>query len=317
MSNAFAALALDDDERGGKEAPESSGDGGAAAQPAAPSSAADDATAGWLPASAPRPRTPAASIPKLKDPLIFLDLEMTGLDPAAHTILELSLLATDGSLTSTHQGPTLAIHHPSTILNHTMNAWSKAMHARTGLTARCAASEVSMEEAEAAAVAFVCGVMGWGDGKPPRGAEEEDGEASSVREAGGGEEEEEKAAAAAPAPPRRPRLATLAGNSVHVDRAFLATHMPLLASCFSHRVVDVSGVSELASRWFPAAFHSRPRPPQESEGGGAHTAEADVKASLAELRHYRATVFKEDNKEAGRAVAKRYPYGTGGRRRRG
>jgi oligoribonuclease len=100
--------------------------------------------------------------------------------------------------------------------------------------------------------------------------------------------------------------------------------MPALAACCSHRVVDVSGIAELAARWFPAAFHSRPRLPASSSGGGggggsggAHTAAADVRASLEELRHYRATVFKEDNKEAGRAVARRYPYGSHGGRNRG
>jgi len=334
-TNAFAALALDDDASDPEQHQDRPGEGrsgGAAAanapsQPAADPGAAD--AAGWLPASAPRPRTPstaggpvseAPTTPqKLKDALIFLDLEMTGLDERAHTILEIALLATDGALKTTRTGPALAIHQPPAVLT-AMNAWSEATHARTGLTARCAASGTSLGEAEAEAVAFVCGVMGWTDG-PPTFVE---GIANaSVREAGG-EEEEAGAGEAAPAthppPPRSPRLATLAGNSVHVDRAFLAVHMPALAACFSHRVVDVSGIAELAARWFPAAFYSRPRLAKDGdEGGGAHTAAADVRASLAELKHYRATVFKEDNKEAGKAVAQRYQYGTaprGGRGRR-
>lgn len=320
MANAFAALALEEseDEKATTAATRADAD---APQPAPPADAS--VTEGWLPASAPRrppaARTPGAQAPasKLKEPLIFLDLEMTGLDEHAHTILELSLLATDGALKTTMDGPTIAIYHPSDVLS-SMNAWSAAMHARTGLTARCEASTTSMAQAEEAAIAFVCEVMGWsGGGPPPGGGADDRGDGGEAEEGG---EAGPATAAAAPltTQPRacRPRLATLAGNSVHVDLAFLRAHMPRLAACCSHRVVDVSGIAELAARWFPAAFHSRPRVQVASsgEGGGAHTAAADVRASLAELKHYRATAFKEDNKEAGRAVAKRYPYGSQAKR---
>ena len=43
----------------------------------------------------------------------------------------------------------------------------------------------------------------------------------------------------------------LAGNSVYMDLAFLKKHMPRLAQCFHHRLIDVSTVAELARRWFP------------------------------------------------------------------
>ncbi len=56
-----------------------------------------------------------------------------------------------------------------------------------------------------------------------------------------------------------PGEARLAGNSVHVDMQFLRRRMPRLFAHFHHRIIDVSTVAELASRWFPADYRSAPR----------------------------------------------------------
>jgi hypothetical protein len=53
-----------------------------------------------------------------------------------------------------------------------------------------------------------------------------------------------------------PAIAQIAGNSVHVDLAFLRKHMPRLVDHLSYRIVDVSTVGELCRRWFPRE-HSR------------------------------------------------------------
>jgi len=84
----------------------------------------------------------------------------------------------------------------------------------------------------------------------------------------------------------QPQAAQLAGNSVHVDLAFLRRYMPSLAAHLSYRIVDVSSVRELAKRWYPAEMRRAPRKACE------HTALADIRESLAELRWLRKTVFK-------------------------
>ena len=53
--------------------------------------------------------------------------------------------------------------------------------------------------------------------------------------------------------------AQLAGNSVHVDAAFLRRWMPRLAAHLHYRIVDVSTVMELCRRWFPKAYRCAPR----------------------------------------------------------
>jgi oligoribonuclease len=64
--------------------------------------------------------------------------------------------------------------------------------------------------------------------------------------------------------------ATLAGNSVHCDLAFLKRHMPRLAAHLHYRIVDVSSVRELAKRWFPSASKRAPRK------ACLHTARSDI-----------------------------------------
>lgn len=83
-----------------------------------------------------------------------------------------------------------------------------------------------------------------------------------------------------------PRSVPLAGNSIGTDRRFLAAYLPDIENWLHYRSVDVSAVKELARRWYPEALASAP------EKKGAHRAIDDIRESVAELRHYRATVFR-------------------------
>jgi oligoribonuclease len=81
------------------------------------------------------------------------------------------------------------------------------------------------------------------------------------------------------------RKAPLAGNTVFVDRAFLARDMPSLEAHMHYRIVDVSSIKELARRWYPRVYFNSPAK------SGNHRALADIKESIEELRYYRASIF--------------------------
>jgi len=74
----------------------------------------------------------------------------------------------------------------------------------------------------------------------------------------------------------------LAGNSVSVDRSFIARDMPRLNAYLHYRTVDVSSVKELARRWNAKAYFNSPAKT------GNHRALGDIQDSIAELAHYRA-----------------------------
>ena len=74
----------------------------------------------------------------------------------------------------------------------------------------------------------------------------------------------------------------LAGNSVSVDRSFIARDMPRLNDYLHYRTVDVSSVKELARRWNPKVYFNSPAKT------GNHRALGDIQDSIAELAHYRA-----------------------------
>jgi oligoribonuclease len=77
----------------------------------------------------------------------------------------------------------------------------------------------------------------------------------------------------------------LAGNSIHTDRRFLIKYMPMLERYLHYRMVDVSSLKVLSRAWYPG--FSEPR-----KGPTGHTALADLRASIAELQHYRDTLFR-------------------------
>ncbi len=168
--------------------------------------------------------------------LIWIDLEMTGLDTDNDSIIEIATLVTDKYLNELAEGPMLAIATPLARLQ-AMDDWNRNQHGKSGLWQRCLASTVSLADAEAQTLAFL---RQW------------------VPE----------------------RASPICGNSICQDRRFLHRQMPALESYFHYRNLDVSTVKELARRWAPQVLASLKK-------DGAHLALADIRDSIAELRHYR------------------------------
>ena len=82
------------------------------------------------------------------------------------------------------------------------------------------------------------------------------------------------------------RTVPLCGNSIGMDRRFLAVHLPAVEEFLHYRSVDVSTIKELARRWYPGSLTGAPRK------AGNHRALDDIKESVEELRYYREHVFR-------------------------
>lgn len=177
--------------------------------------------------------------------IVWIDLEMTGLDPEREVIIEIASLVTDSDLNILAEGPNLAVWQPEDILAN-MDAWNQRTHTDSGLIDRVRASQYSVEDAEERTLNFV---QKWTNS----------------------------------------RTAPLAGNSIHQDRRFLVKYMPKLEDYLHYRILDVSTVKELATRWYPEEFMERPRKNDD------HQALADIRASVEELRYYREAIFRSDD----------------------
>jgi oligoribonuclease len=77
----------------------------------------------------------------------------------------------------------------------------------------------------------------------------------------------------------------LCGNSIGMDRRFLAAYLPEIEQWLHYRSIDVSSVKELVRRWYPSVRAGRPRK------AGSHRALDDIRESVNELRYYREHVF--------------------------
>ena len=86
--------------------------------------------------------------------LVWMDLEMTGLDPERERIIEIATLITDSSLELIAEGPELIVHQPEALLA-AMDAWNTKHHGESGLTDRVRASTVSEQQAENLTLEFV------------------------------------------------------------------------------------------------------------------------------------------------------------------
>ena len=174
--------------------------------------------------------------------LVWMDLEMTGLEPSRHVIVEIATLVTDDDLNIVAEGPDLVIHHDEEALAQ-MDPVVVEMHTRSGLLDSIRASTISLADAGAQTLEFI---------------------KSQVTEA---------------------RKVPLCGNSIGMDRRFLAAYLPEIEEYLHYRSVDVSTIKELVKRWYPALNSSRPRKT------GAHRALDDIVESIAEMKFYREHVF--------------------------
>lgn len=86
--------------------------------------------------------------------LIWMDMEMTGLDHEKGVILEIATVVTDDALEVVAEGPNLAIHHPEEVLSN-MEAWSREHHQASGLLDRVRASTVDTARAESMTLEFI------------------------------------------------------------------------------------------------------------------------------------------------------------------
>lgn len=173
--------------------------------------------------------------------LIWIDLEMTGLDPMRDQIIEIATLITDSQLRVLAEGPVIAIHQPEHVLA-AMDEWNRTHHGASGLLERVRLSREDEGSAERQTLAFL---QGW----------------------------------------CRAGASPLCGNSICQDRRFLARWMPRLESFFHYRNLDVSTVKILAQRWAPEVAEAFKKT-------GAHLALSDIKESIAELAHYRASLMR-------------------------
>ncbi len=98
--------------------------------------------------------TPVPALPKSDQNLVWLDCEMTGLNPETDRLLEIAVVVTGPHLEPRVEGPVFAIHQSDELLNG-MDAWNKGTHGRSGLIDKVRASTITEAEAEQQIIEFL------------------------------------------------------------------------------------------------------------------------------------------------------------------
>lgn len=174
-----------------------------------------------------------------KDRLVWLDMEMTGLDPAREVPIQLAVIITSSELEEL-AAIELTLWAPESALA-AMEPIPREMHLANGLLEEVRRSNLSVAEGEKKVMELLTRWVPYREG-------------------------------------------ILCGNSIHQDRRFLNKYFPVIDGYLHYRMVDVSSLKELVKRWYgPAAAYTK--------GQGKHTALADVRESIDELRHYRKMVM--------------------------
>jgi oligoribonuclease len=173
--------------------------------------------------------------------LVWLDMEMTGLEPERERIIELAMVVTDSNLVTIAESPVWVVHQSDAQLD-AMDDWNKNTHGRSGLIGRVKASVLDEAAVEAAALAFVKEYL-------PE------------------------------------RASPMCGNSIGQDRRFMVRYMPQLEAWFHYRNLDVSTLKELCKRWKPEVAKGFVKKAD-------HTAMADIRESIEELKYYREHFIK-------------------------
>jgi len=86
--------------------------------------------------------------------LIWLDMEMTGLDPEKERIIEVAVVVTEPDLTVVAEGPVIVVHQSNELLD-AMDHWNTSTHGRSGLTEKVRASTIDEAQAQATLIAFL------------------------------------------------------------------------------------------------------------------------------------------------------------------
>ncbi|KAF8806529.1 ribonuclease H-like protein [Phlegmacium glaucopus] len=175
-------------------------------------------------------------------PLVWVDCEMTGLNPGKDKIIEIAVLITNGNLEIVDPGIEYVIRVDKEVLDG-MDSWCTEHHGQSGLTQACLDSPHTMQFVADEVLEYIKKWI-----------------------------------------PRQ-RTGVLAGNSVHVDRIFLAAEMPAVIDWLHYRIVDVSSIKELSRRWY--AHSGIPPIPAENK----HRALDDIVGSIQELQWYRQNIF--------------------------
>lgn len=172
--------------------------------------------------------------------LIWIDLEMTGLDPEVDEIIEIATIITDKELNIIAEGPCLVINQPDSRFER-MDEWNQNQHTKSGLWQKVLESKISCEDAENQTIEFLKQYV-------------------------------------------NPNTCPLAGNSVWQDRRFISKYMKNLDGFLHYRLVDVSTIKEVNSRWYGDKFAYTAK-------SNNHRALDDIKDSIEELRYYRENLF--------------------------
>ena len=94
-----------------------------------------------------------------KTPLVWVDMEMSGLVPDRDRILEVAMVVTDAELNTIAEAPVFVLHQPESVLD-AMDSWNKATHGKSGLVEKVRASTFTEEQVEARLVEFLKPVVG-------------------------------------------------------------------------------------------------------------------------------------------------------------
>jgi len=170
------------------------------------------------------------------DRIVWVDLEMTGLDVDKDKIIEIACIITDKSYNILEESEAIVIKQSKEVMDN-MGPWCTKQHGLSGLTEKVLNSATGLAEAESHILKLI---------------------KKHCTE----------------------KMCSLAGNSIHMDRAFLAKYMPTLCDYLHYRLYDVSTIKLLCLDHFKAIAEGVP-PKKET-----HRALDDIKESIEEMKYY-------------------------------